>query len=711
MFSAPQEVLGQIFGRLVVRIQNASDHRWSRAVRRGLLTCLPLVMLGAFSLLINHLPIQTYQSAMADLFGAGWKQAPELVWRATSGIIAIAMTFSISFALAQEHPKASQSHLTPAIIATVSLPSFFLLIRTDSLADFIPFMGNQGAFAAIFTGIFATEIFLWLRQSRLAPIRWFSLDADPSLPNALMALLPALVTVTVFFALGQLFYLISEAFGSQLSAALQAAFQSQESLGLGALTILLLIHLLWFFGIHGNIALEPLQQAHFATARASELSGWVPHEVFTKTFYDVFVYQGGAGCTLSLLLAVLLIRSSVGSRRVAKFSLPCALINVNEPVLFGFPVVLNPFYLVPFVLTPLALFVSALALISIGVVPPPTVAVEWTTPPVLGGVIATNSWRGGALQVFNLVLGVLIYLPFVRMAEAAREARNLRVFDDLMREARHSKASLRSILLRQDCTGNLARLLAADLAHDISNKSLKLEYQPLANNKGRILGVEALLRWEHSTYGPIAPSFAISLAEESACIHALGRWVIDEACAQLAVWNRQGLSDVRMSINVSPQQISDPYLLDSIRAAIERNQLKAGDVELEIAETAEIQSSGAEKEVFAQLAALGVRLAIDDFGMGYSSLLYLRRFSINTIKIDGSLTRDLQKDKSCQEIIMSIATLCSANHTEVVAPYVETREQMKLLYSLGCYVFQGNLFSPALPAEECVVLIYTSRTQ
>lgn len=686
-------------------LQRVAEHRWSRAVRRGLLTCLPLVLLGAAAVFIHHLPIAAYQASMKALFGPNWTYFPDILWQASAGIIALAMVFAISHALAVEHPRSRACNLSPAVVPLIALASFLAVMHTDSLDTFMPLLGNRGAFAAICTALLSTEIFLWLRQSRVVPARWFSHDADPALPNALAALLPGALTVLCFLVLGMLLEVLSNTIGSRLGAVLQAPFADPENLGLGAVAMLLLIHVLWFFGVHGHVALDPLAQAHFGAARLSEAGAWIPKEVFSKTFYDVFIYQGGAGCTLALLIAVLLLRSHSNSWRLGKIALPCALINVNEPVLFGFPVVLNPFYLLPFVLTPLLLFVSGALVIASGLVPPPVTQVEWTTPPILGGWIATGSWRGAALQVFNLLIGVAIYLPFVRLAENARQLKMAEIFAALLEEAEKGGKAVHALLLRQDSVGNLARQLAVDLAQDVQAGRLSLAYQPFSDNKGRVLGVEALLRWTHAAHGPVPALLVVHLAEEQGLIHELGAWTIEEASRQLRAWRVEGLNDFRVSINVSPLQMANERLLVAVRSALADGQLAAQYLQLEITETTQLENSEAEQRNFQQLAELGVRLAMDDFGMGYSSMLYLRRFPIKTIKIGGALTRDVQQDKNCQEIIMSIAALCNAMGVEMLAGEVETREHMKLLFSLGCYVFQGSLFASALSPAECVSFI------
>jgi len=687
-------------------INRAAEHRWARAVRRGLLFCLPLVILGAATVLISHFPLAAYQRFMLEVFGSQWKSGCDQVWQATFGITALAMICSISHALAQGHPRNLRGDISPAIVAAIALASFIAIVNDGSSHDLLLDLGNRGAFAAIVTAIAATEIFLWLSSKRLTPVRWFGHDADPALPHALAALLPGALTILTLFACAQGFGLVTIWLSPNLDSWGFTHLAGPDHLVLGAIVTQLLIHLFWFFGIHGNIALDPLTNAHFSAAQALT-DGFFPLGMFSKTFYDVFIYQGGSGCTLALLIAALLMRAHAGSARIAKVAFPCALVNINEPVLFGLPVVLNPFFLIPFLLTPLMLLATSILAVSSGLVPPPIHAVEWTTPPLLGGWAATGSWRGAALQACNLALGTMIYLPFVRLAENAREMQNSRAFNALVNEVRKENNAVPQELIRQDDIGNLARLLAADLERDVAAGRLYLEYQPQTDIHGKALGVEALLRWRHPVYGQIPPFLAIHLAEENNSITMLGRWVIIEACKQLGIWNRSGITGLRMSINLSTHQLKDPGLLATVSEAITANGLNPGDIELEITETCEVASS--DDTVITQLAGLGIRLAIDDFGMGYSSILYLRRFAIHTIKIDGSLTRDVLKNNHCQDIIMSMATLCRASQTEVVAEYVETREQLKTLYGLGCQSFQGFLFSKPLLPEACAQYIRISR--
>lgn len=687
------------------KIYAAADHRWARAVRRGLLTCLPLVILGAAAVLFNHLPIAAYQDAMLQLFGANWKHIPEHIWQATFGIIALAMTAAISYALASNHASNRDKHTTATIISGVALASFFALIYQDNTASIVEMLGNRGAFAAICNAIIATELFLWLQKKYHVPVNWFGHDADPALSHALAALLPGISTIVLIFALGQGWHSLNLLMGNQLQNLLLTPFSNPDNLGITAIAMLFLIHSLWFFGIHGNIAMDPLSQAHFEAGK-NAASGWIPTEVFSKTFYDVFVYQGGAGCTLALLIAVLLVRRNSGTRRIAKVAFPCALINVNEPVLFGFPVVLNPFYLIPFILTPVILFTSGMLAISLGLVPPPSITVEWTTPPLLGGWIATDSWRGAALQLFNLALATLIYLPFVRLAEKASKIQNAKTFNALVQVVSSGGQQYAIACLQgRDQLSNLARLLNADLQVAAQNGQLYLEYQPLTDYAGNASGVEALLRWHHPVYGQVPPVLAIYLAEQSGVIVDVGRWVIAEACRQLGEWNRAGIVQKKMSINLSPRQLGDDGLPEFIQESINTNKIKAHEISLEITETGEIQDEHEAKLLLNRITALGVKLTLDDFGMGYSSILYLRRFPISTIKVDGSLTRDVVTDQNCQEIIMSIASLCSSTHVEIVAEYVETREQLKMLYGLGCHAFQGFLFSEALPAAQCAAYL------
>ena len=340
----------------------------------------------------------------------------------------------------------------------------------------------------------------------------------------------------------------------------------------------------------------------------------------------------------------------------------------------------------------------------VGWVPVVHQAIHWTTPVFLGGYLASGSWHGIALQAVNLTLSVLIYLPFVRLAHKTSLTIRKRNFATLIRTIEESSLDQSSGLLeRRDIIGAQARQLASALRESIlGNKELALVFQPQVDTRNRVAGVEALLRWNHAVFGFVPPNIAIAIAEEAGLMHELGRWIIEQSCRQLACWQRENpRSSVLMSINVSPTQLNDPAFPDAVFEILHTQGIAHEAIELEITEGRSVSHGDTTTEVLRRLADSGIKLAIDDFGMGYSSLLYLRRFHISAIKLDGSLTREVLSNPVCSEIIGTIAQLCLSKNIKMIAEFVETEDQRFALQQLGCSIFQGYLFSKPLSGAEC----------
>jgi EAL domain-containing protein (putative c-di-GMP-specific phosphodiesterase class I) len=254
---------------------------------------------------------------------------------------------------------------------------------------------------------------------------------------------------------------------------------------------------------------------------------------------------------------------------------------------------------------------------------------------------------------------------------------------------------------RHDQIGLIARGLLSDLQTDIANNALKLAYQPKHALDGRVVGVEALLRWPHHRYGALSPAVAITLAEDSGDIHALGLWVLEQACACKARWNQQGFDQISMAVNVSPMQLTAAEFVPRLAAILKMHGLNPNEIELEITESQHIPNTLVVDAALRDLSDLGILLSMDDFGMGYSSLLHLRRFRLHAIKIDGSLTRDILSNTASADIIRTIAELGRTQNIDVIAEFVETKTQRDFLGELGCDCFQGYFHSPALAESEC----------
>ncbi|MFN8559293.1 MAG: bifunctional diguanylate cyclase/phosphodiesterase, partial [Dehalococcoidia bacterium] len=244
---------------------------------------------------------------------------------------------------------------------------------------------------------------------------------------------------------------------------------------------------------------------------------------------------------------------------------------------------------------------------------------------------------------------------------------------------------------------------ALDLRQAIAAGDLRLYYQPEVDlESGAVIGVEALVRWQHPTRGLVLPGDFIADAEESGAIIDLGAWVLDEACRQAALWrSRLGIVLV-MSVNLSPRQFQQPDLVRRVREALDRSGLPADALRLEITETAAMQRTETTLRTLRALRALGVRIAIDDFGTGYSSLAYLRTFQVDTLKIDRSFVASVDVDGGTLAIIEAVTSMARALGIDVTAEGIETESQLRYLRALQCHRGQGYLFAEPLPGDEAL---------
>jgi predicted signal transduction protein with EAL and GGDEF domain len=240
-----------------------------------------------------------------------------------------------------------------------------------------------------------------------------------------------------------------------------------------------------------------------------------------------------------------------------------------------------------------------------------------------------------------------------------------------------------------------------ELRKAMDQRSLRLAYQPkIAIETGRVVGVEALLRWKHPERGYISPCDFIPVAEDSGLIVPLGAWVLREGCAQLAEWQARGLPPMHMAVNVAARQFTDDGFVAMVRATLDDTQIDADRLELELTEGTLMDDTDASHQVLATLHELGVRLAIDDFGTGYSSLSYLCRFPIDTLKVDRSFVSALEPGSERAAITEAIIAMGRSLELVVVAEGVETLEQLAYLSDLKCDVAQGYYFARPLPPDE-----------
>jgi diguanylate cyclase (GGDEF)-like protein len=306
------------------------------------------------------------------------------------------------------------------------------------------------------------------------------------------------------------------------------------------------------------------------------------------------------------------------------------------------------------------------------------------------GEVTLSASVGVAIGRANLTASQLVNDADIAM-HAAKEAGGgrYRLIDDELRVASGDRLSLES-----------------DLRIALRDGQLHVEYQPVVDLvTGRITGAEALLRWAHPLRGAVPPLTFVPLAEQSDLIHPLGRFVLDAACAQAAVWNAMG-HELRMSVNVSGRQLTDPSFVGHVAHALDNSGLPAGQLCLELTETVLMDDAMKSEELLTELKAFGVDISVDDFGTGYSSLAYLNRFPVDEVKIDRTFVQNLDHAQPDSTLVAAMVAMGHALGLQVVAEGIETERQAMAIRTLGCRSAQGYLFSrPRTSADFSTLLV------
>ncbi len=395
-----------------------SGNRYLNAIRDGFTLALPLIIIGAMFLLVANIPIEGYPEFMAGIFGASWADFFNTVFNATMNLMTIFVIWGIANSLAgyYEVDGLSSAAITFSVFLVITPMSAF-----DN-ANYIPFewMGAKGLFVAILTAILAVEIFRFVVKKG-----WtikMPEGVPPSVSRSFSALIPAFIILVVFSLIRLGFaYTSYETVHGFIFTVLQQPL-TVVSKGLGAsLVANLFISLFWVFGIHGaqivGAVMSPIWVSLSAQNLAAYDAGAALPNIVTQQFQEIYLQLGGSGCTLALCIAMLLFARSQQVKQLGRLAILPGLFNINEPITFGLPIVLNPIMMIPFILTPMVLSVVCYLAISWGFVPRPSgVIIPWTTPPIIGGFLIAGI-RGALLQVVSIVISFFIYFPFFKVVD------------------------------------------------------------------------------------------------------------------------------------------------------------------------------------------------------------------------------------------------------------------------------------------------------
>lgn len=401
--------------------QKIGNNKYLLAIRDGFLISMPLLIVGSFFLLFANFPIPGWADFWAGIFGENWVDFFSKPTDATFSILAVLTVLGIGYSFAR------QMEVNPIFGAVISLVNWFLLMPYEVAGDEVTlagiplqWVGSQGVFLSIIVAIISVHIYTWVENKGW--VIHMPEGVPPQVERSFSALIPSGVSLLIFFFINILFGITS--YGNAFSFVYEILQIPLLALGntLPAMVVAyLFLHFFWFFGINGGSVVGAVFNPILQTLSAENLSAYRAGEelpnIINQQFQDLFATFGGAGSTLSLLIAMFLFCKSKRITELGKLSILPGFFGINEPIVFGLPIVLNPMMLIPFVFVPTINIIISYAAMAAGLVPYTSgVAVPWTMPVVISGFLSTG-WRGALLQALLLILGVGLYYPFIRVLD------------------------------------------------------------------------------------------------------------------------------------------------------------------------------------------------------------------------------------------------------------------------------------------------------
>ncbi len=407
-------ILGNVANKL-------SGNIYLMALRDAFMLAFPLTMFASIILVVINFPL--FSTDTIGVLNTTFSHAID----ATMSLMAMFVTLGIGYYVSvYKYPESKENGIFSGVIALSSflmVTSFSTVIESgDTITGVIPVasLGTSGMFVALIVGFVASISFGFLTEKKLT-IK-LPEQVPPAISKSFEAIIPGFITLGLFFLVYTGFNHTSyETFNNFVFVVLQQPLMSLGTSFAATMVAMFLIGFLWFFGIHGHNIVNPIMSPIWQTASLENLTnfnnGIEPTHIVTQQFVDIFTVGIGSTGLIAALIAIFIASKLKQEREIAKMALTPAVFNIGEPILFGIPIILNPMYFVPWVLTPMILAATTYGAMAIGLVPLTTgVAVPWTTPIFISGMLATNSIIGGVWQLVELAILVCLWLPFVIIA-------------------------------------------------------------------------------------------------------------------------------------------------------------------------------------------------------------------------------------------------------------------------------------------------------
>jgi lactose/cellobiose-specific phosphotransferase system IIC component len=662
---------------------------WLKSVQQGFILILPVVILGSIALSLLQLP-QVFEGIQPQnhlMLLASW------IYSSSYSIMAILLTIGISYKLSEFYKFKYTLPYSPITNTLISLVCFIGIISIDHPDSIWTFLGVESIAKAIITAIISTELVVLYYNNKFQRFSFLQFEVNYEIHNAIRACFPAIIVPLIILTI----YSSTLADINLLSCLIPFFIgEVNPEFGLSLMQssgLIFINQIVWFFGIHPSALIEINPELIYSTLESA---------TFSRHFLDTYAHLGGSGSTLGLIVCLLLSNNTF-HKRIGLYATIPSLFNINELLIFGIPIVLNRYLILPFIIAPLVTSSIARALIETGNLTLDPSLSSWNTPIILSGYLS-GGVNAALIQFILVWVSALIYWPFLKKYEASIESQKQEDRKGMIKDLCNPDLNFDNLLKRQTPLSNFCRQLQVDMKKQLGDKYFSMHYQPKVDKRKNIIGCEALIRWQHPEIGNIPPCIFINIAETDSFIHLLGNWVNKRCMQDINAMKEKNVSSLQVAINVSPIQLTDPNFFENFTAIIEQQNISFNEIELEITESQRLNLTDDIIKGIALLSSKGISIAVDDFGMGYTSLKYLNSFKVNTIKLDGIIVKDVLKSNIVKEIIRSLSTLTNSINGKLVAEWVENEEQFNQLVQLKCDQFQGAYFSMPIKREDFISL-------
>ncbi|MDU7149575.1 MAG: PTS cellobiose transporter subunit IIC [Clostridium sp.] len=385
------------------------------AIRDGLVTTMPLIIVGSIFVILSSIPWDGFNQFIATIFGSEWQSKLDFVVGATFNIMALLDAFTIAYSLANSYKVSGVS------AGILSVATFLLVTPTQDGGIQIGYLGSKGLFVAIIVGLISAEIFRIFVQRNI--VIKLPENVPPAVSRSFVALIPSTVCLTLFWIIR----LLVETYGNTNIHDLIYTIVGKpiSVIGggfIGGLLAILFTTVFWSVGIHGwDLVLSVMQPTWLQFVDENRIafqSGEAIPHIINYTFMNTFVWIGGSGVLLGLAILLFFKSKSKYMKEMGKIGLPPTVFAVNEPLMFGLPVVMNPIILIPYVIAPIVCYIISYVTMSLGIVAKAVVLVPWSMPPIIGGYLATGGHVSGVvLQIVNIIISIIIYYPFFKIID------------------------------------------------------------------------------------------------------------------------------------------------------------------------------------------------------------------------------------------------------------------------------------------------------